>query len=199
MEQLLQPLREYGQFVVANWVWLTLAAVAMAVIITSGGFAAAIAERRNRGPLRHFALGCLAPVIYPLMIQATLKHYTGESSSRRREADQDEGFQRVEGAPPPGGPPVLSPTSDAPPVIDEEILGQPRIQFDESFFRQMTYDAKGGFRGPFEFIVNGTQVKVERIVEVLESVVVVENVNADGKPQRLRIPYSKVESCKELS
>lgn len=199
MEQLLQPLREYGQFVVANWLWLAAGAIVVAAIVTSGGFAAAIAEQRNRGPLRHFLLGCLAPVVYPLMIQATLKYNTGESTSRRREAPEDSEFQRVEGAPPPEGPPILAPSSDGPPVIDEETLGQPRIQFDEAYFRLMTYDAKGNFRGPFEFVVNGTQFKVERIVEVLESVVVVENLNADGKTQRLRIPYNKVESCKELS
>jgi len=199
MEQLLQPLRDYGQFVVDNWTWLVWVGVAVAAVFASGCFAAAIAESRNRSPLVHFGLGCVMPVFYPLTIHNTMKYYTGDTSSLRREAKAEEDIQRMEGEPPTEGPPILKPSVDGPPVIDEETLGQPRVQFDESYFRQLTYDAKGNFRGPFQFIVNGTEFKVERIVEVLESVVVVENLNADGKTQRLRIPYSKVESCKELS
>ena len=57
--------------------------------------------------------------------------------------------------------------------------------------RQVDVQRKDGL---FRVVVDG----VERIVDVMPEVAVIETLNADGKLQTLRVPYGKIESCTEI-
>jgi len=196
MQTLLDSLNQYGQFLIDNLAVVIAMAFAVGVVIGSGSFAASIGEVRNRSPLLHFLIGCALPIVYPLLILVSLKYRSSDTTKRRRQP-KEETFTRMEGAPPADAPPILNEGAVAP-TADVESLDEPQMAYDAAFFRQLTYDEKGNYRGPFQFVVDGNEFKVERIVETLEAVVVIENINPDGKTQRLRIPYGKIVSCVEL-
>lgn len=197
MDSLTSRFSDYGQFLSANWSWLILFIIGMMIIIGSGAWAASIAEIRNRTPLLHLIIGCLLPVIYPTIILFTLP-YAHHRKKKQRQG-KEEKITRMEGAPPPEGPPIMAMGGQGgPEAITEEALGEEVMQYDQAYFKSMTYDEKGNYRGPFRFRVNDEQFKVERIINALDNVVVIENVDSDGKTQHLRIPYGRIESCTEI-
>ena len=196
METIQEILSAYGDFLLNNWAWQAMTFVLAGLVIGSGSFAGSVAEARNRNRLLHLLAGCLVPVIYPVAV-FYLMTYREKQVKERRVKEEHEQYERTDGAPPPDAPPLVD-EAMAPPEVTAELLGKANVGYDQAFFKQMTYDEKGNYRGPFLFVVNDEEFKVERIVSALDNVVVIENLSSDGKTQRLRIPYKRVQSCTEL-
>ncbi len=195
MDTIRMFLVDYGEFWQENAGIMIMVLIGAAVVIGSGCLAGSIAELRNRSRLLHTLIGFAIPLVYPGIILFSLS-YRESGRSNRMKAEKQEKIVKVEGAPPADAPPVLN-ENDAPPVVNEELLGQSKLVYDQIYFKQVMYDEKGNYRGPFHFVVNGDEFKVERVVTALDNVVVIENISSDGKTQHLRIPYARIESCTE--
>ncbi len=197
---MIDPLMAYKDFLLANSPVVLGILAGMTIWFASGGLAASIAEKRNHQPLVHLVLGMAIPVFYPLLIQFTMK-WKSKGKKHKRAGDKDEKIMHMEGAPPPEAPPALTIDDEfaAAPTADAALLEANKIQYDQLFFKQKTYDDGGNYRGPFIFTVDGNEIKVERIINTMENVVVIENLDSDGKPQHLRIPYSRIEAFQEIT
>ena len=74
---------------------------------------------------------------------------------------------------------------------------EPEAQaYDQEYFRLNSRDEAGEFVGPWQIRFGDTMIVAQRILEALPHVIVVEAVPRPGSPpQRMRIPYPKIESC----
>lgn len=179
---------------VSTWPYpIVLAVLCLLALLAvgSGAMAASWAEERHRAPLGHFLLGLGIPVLYPLLVRFVFG-MKGEKGKRRKKEKE---YQRENGAPPVGLPPATQATGDLA-LVDEASLSKDD-PFDEAYFRRVWRDNAGNHRGPFLLVVGDHDLRVERIVEVLPHCIVCETGGGSGT-QKLRVPYAKVVSCKEI-
>ena len=82
-------------------------------------------------------------------------------------------------------------------VIEEEEDDLPLDDLNEAYFKSVYLDSEGNNRGPFIIDMEGEIMQANFIAEVHPDFIIIETTNQAGKPQRLRVPYSKITSCSE--
>jgi hypothetical protein len=144
------------------------------IIVGSGALSSSIAEGRLRSRNLHFLLGMLLPVIYPLVAFFALprKVYEKDEAKEMRLIGKEEE------------------------EAESEFDMQSALNYD--FFHAAMFDEAGNPRGPFMMLVDSVELRVERIAEVMPTVVVLETVNADGNLQTMRLPFSRISACREF-
>jgi hypothetical protein len=83
-------------------------------------------------------------------------------------------------------------------LVTDNLVREQGAGYNEAYFRGMQRDSQGNPRGPFELMVAGNPIRAQRIGQVQATLIVIETVNQEGKTQTLRIPFDKIESCREL-
>jgi len=185
-------MQEFERFLRNDWQVLTACTGGLLLWLLSGAMASSIAETRVRSPWVHLILGLLLPVVYPI-----LALFFGVSTVKQPKIKE---AKERDVSHPDGPPPVELPAADVPIVAREihaESIDEVTI-FTPEYFKDMALDEYGNYRGPFLFKVHGIEQRADRIVECMPGVVVTESITPDGKSQRLRIPYDKVEGFEEL-
>ena len=193
MNLILSTWSEYLEFLQGSWSNLIIFSGILVVFLWSASYSASIAETKLRRPLVHFFIGLLIPIIYPLFALWKLPAHT--ASNRRDQKKQE--YEKGDGPPPVEvAPPLLE---NAPPaLVNAEMLEKSSIEYDQSYFKKVAIDVSGNYRGPFFLTISGEKLKVERIIDPLPNVLLVEFVSADGKLQNMRIPYKNIEACAEM-
>lgn len=197
MQAYLDILQQYLAYLQSPEHWPLIAAGVLGALvwIGSGAFASSIAETRGRQPVLHLVLGLLIPVLYPLAISAAMGVRGGKDEEKPKEAPKKI-FERADGAPPVEGEAGSQTSLEK---LDEGMLKvEERSQFDQMYFRRIATDEAGRMRGPFLITTSGIEVRVERIIDCLPEVLIVETATSDAKTSRLRMPYNKIEACKEV-
>ena len=193
MDLILSTWNEYIEFLRVSWSNLIIFSGIMIVVLWSASYSASVAEIKLRRPSVHFFIGLLVPVIYPFVALWKLPVYSG--SNRRNQKRQ--AYEKGEGPPPVEvAPPLLE---NAPPaLVNADMLEKSNVEYDQSYFKKIAIDVAGNYRGPFFLTISGEKLKVERIIDPLPNVLLVEFISADGKLQNMRIPYKNIESCTEM-
>ncbi len=202
VNNILDRVAEYLEFFLGQGGHIgSLVAVVILILVWlgSGALACSVAERKMRVPFLHFLCGLILPVLYPLAAMVLMtppKRYLKSEEDVLTEDD----LLRIDGP-----PPVLalgnakhSKRRSGPNPLHEDTIGTQSSVYDQTYFKNIAFDDAGRTRGPFSLLVEGVELRIERIVDAMPEVVVVETVNADGKQQTLRIPYGKVEFCREI-
>ncbi|MFA6815055.1 MAG: hypothetical protein WCS73_02020 [Lentisphaeria bacterium] len=73
-----------------------------------------------------------------------------------------------------------------------------KVVWNEAYFLAMPRTENGDLIGPWNVTFNDMEIKVERILEVQETVLVATAVNEKDEKVKLRIPYSKIERWEAL-
>ena len=73
--------------------------------------------------------------------------------------EKEKAFVQGEGPPPVEiAPPTMD--EDAPPsMVDSETLSKPTIIYDQNYFKQLSVDMAGNYRGPFLLTINNEKLK----------------------------------------
>ena len=169
------------------WV-LTLLLLAATSWVGAASWGAAVAEKRRLPPVRHFLWGLLLPFAYPFVFVAEGK----------AKAETAAPATAVPPASPPASPSAAAPaaTAAAPsetapaasmPAADTEL------GFGPEFFERLRKEGWVTEANLCTIRFNGQEISASGILEALPEVVVVEIRQADGKPQRVRIPYARIE------
>ena len=81
--------------------------------------------------------------------------------------------------------------------MEEEKDDLPLDDLNESYFKSVYLDSEGNHTGPYIIDMEGEILQANFIAEVHPEFIIIETTNQAGKPQRLRVPYSKITSCSE--
>ena len=79
-----------------------------------------------------------------------------------------------------------------------EAPQEPLSRFNPEYFHRIAFDENGQPLGPWRIFYSGNEMNVNKIVDILPEVIVVETEGAGGKVQRMRIPYTKIEDVTRL-
>lgn len=181
-------------------VWLLFG---ITVWLGSACWASSIAETRLHSPKLHFLIGLFLPVAYPPILLFTMEVKLEKSAPKAEDEFETPPAEAGAGvfgdeAVPVGGDDVPPPdAAEAEGFADGDIEPEPEVQvYDQEYFRLNSRDEAGEFVGPWQIRFGDTMVVAQRILEALPHVIVVEAVPRPGSPpQRMRIPYPKIESC----
>ncbi|HOG50315.1 MAG TPA: hypothetical protein PKY10_06970, partial [Lentisphaeria bacterium] len=77
---------------------------------------------------------------------------------------------------------------------EEEPEPDASIVWKRSYFERIARDREGKPAGPWDVQFNGVVLRIVRIIEAQDELVVVEQLDARGQISRLRIPYAKIEA-----
>jgi hypothetical protein len=166
-----------------GWVGAIPIFVGLLLWLASGCIASTIAEIRLRSPILHLLGGLIIPGVYPLAVLFMMP------VKQQKVEKQEEEVEHVE------GPPPVEQTPLSGTAITEDFSDEGDIAYNQAYFKKICFDSEGNHRGPFIIDVGDDELRVEKIVDCLLSVCVIEITNADGKAQTLRIPYDRVKSC----
>ena len=193
MDLMLTTWNDYLEFLRGNWSDLAIYIGIMVVCLWSACYSASVAEVKLRRPFNHFFIGLFVPIIYPLLALWKLPAYSASKGGSQKKQDYEKG----DGPPPVEiAPPALE---NAPPaLVNAEMLEKTNVAFDLNYFKKIAVDLSGNYRGPFLLTINSEKLKVERIIDPLPNVLLIEFISADGKLQNMRIPYKNIEACVEL-
>lgn len=192
-------LAAYGDFVTTNVGPVIVAVVVVLVLLGSASLASSIAERRGRGPLLHFILGFIFPVLYPVVALAVVHAPEPKQAAPKEEVTEAIGSSAEPVPPPAPGPGKKRGIQAAPPPdIEHPTVMATADRFDQMYFKRIARDESGNPRGPFTFTIDGQNIRAERIVDVQEKLVVIETVDTSGRAQNLRVPYGRIEGVKAL-
>jgi len=175
----------------ANLGFTAILLIVVTVALMSGCWASSIAETRLHSPKFHFFIGLLLPLVYPLVIlfamPADLPGTALASEEPKPWEDEPAPQKAAAGASPAEGGAPGTPES----AEDDED------EFNPGYFRRIARDADGNFVGSWKITTDAQTFIADRILESLPNVVVIEtsSLGRQNKPQRLRIPYSKIVSC----
>lgn len=164
-----------------NPVTLLLLIGGITIWLGAACWAASIAEARLYSPKLHFFAGLFLPILYPIILLFAM-----DVKYQKTAAGTDSGTAAApEQAPEEDG--------DAPEEDEEENVPE----FDQDYFKEISRDENGNFVGPWRITFGDNEAVAQKIVDPLPHVVVIETVpsGSKGKPQRLRIPYGKIEAC----
>lgn len=163
---------------------LIIAAIVFVVVFLFGSafWSASIASCRRYHPVLPFLLGLALPWVFPVLILFALD-VKGERA-RRREAAQAQ-RERDEAA---------ARQAEAERRAKEEAMAKDsRARWSKEYFDQIARGADGLSAGPFDVEFAGQTLHVERIIEALPTLVLVEFKDAQGVNQRMRIPFAKID------
>jgi hypothetical protein len=184
-------IQAYLNYLQTNLVEVGLGAVAIIILLLSACMASSIAENRARGPIKHFVLGLLLPIVYPLACLFMMSVY---EPPERVEEVEEEASEKGQGPPPVE---VMPEGIDGSLVTVATLDGEQR--YNKDYFQNIALDDYGNYRGPFSLrMKTGEDVRVDRIIDCLPAVCITESITPDGKNAHLRIPYDQVEHCEEL-
>ena len=134
--------------------------------LMSACLANSISEKRAHKRLIHTLAGFILPIIYPLFIAVSLPQKADKKKKKEVRKPEET-------------------TTTELPIMD----------LDEKYFKQIYLDSEGTPTGPYLIDMEENIVKAEFIIEVHPDFIVIENINGQGKKQRMRIPYNKMTSC----
>lgn len=199
LDFLMPPLEGYGTFLGDYWWFVIGAGIVCAVLVFSAALSGTIAELRMQPVMLHFVAGMIVPVAYPAIIYFALplKEDPKKKAKEKEERQEAEAaLQTNEGPPPVEAAPAEAETDMLTEISEsqEEVAGP---AYDRAFFHGVARDEMGHPRGPFRIVVEKRELRVERILEVLPHVVVVET-GTSGRVQTLRLPYMKIDLCEEI-
>jgi heme exporter protein D len=160
-------------------------ALGLTFLLGSACWAASIAQARRHSVWLHFVLGLLLPWLYPLVIlfamgikgerEMLAKREAEKRAREEREAERQRNIAL--NAPVEAG--------------DEDDGGQ---AWKRSYFERIARDRDGKPAGPWDVQFNGAVLRIARIIEVQDELVLVEQVDARGQASRMRLPYAKIEA-----
>ena len=153
-----------------NWVLLLILIILVTIIVFSAALSANIAEKKGQKYIRHFFLGLILPVIYPVYALGGMKNKLKKSPSQLAKANEEE-------------------DDDGIPELDIAI------DINEDFFKQYPTDNNGHRAGPFVFETDQGIITAQFIIEIQKELLVINTVASKGKEQTLRLPYNKIISC----
>ena len=153
------------------------------VLLASGCWAGAIADARRHSPALHFIMGCGLPVVYPVLILFGLDVKGAKAREKAREAERKREQENTELR--------KSIREDRGEVVEEEE----DLQFDQAYFKRIALDSDGNPTGPWAITYNDAVTTTQRIVDALESAVVIQIEGNDGSLQKIRVPYKKITAC----
>lgn len=160
------------------------------IFIGSAAIAESIGERKRRGRWLHFILGFFIPLAYPALIFAFLPR---RKIHRRKEET------------PPMDAQINVPAFDSVEAKTETGQAESGLSFstdspvfNPEYFRELAVDDEGNPRGPFLLSIDNTEIRVNRILEILPNVVVLETASGEGGRQTLRIPYRRIQNFREI-
>lgn len=160
-------------------------ALGLTFLLGSACWAASIAQARRHSVWLHFVLGLLLPWLYPLVIlfamgikgerEMLAKREAEKRAREEREAERQRNIAL--NAPVEAG--------------DEDDGGQ---AWKRSYFERIARDRDGKPAGPWDVQFNGAVLRIARIIEAQDELVLVEQVDARGQASRMRLPYAKIEA-----
>ncbi|MDD4097554.1 MAG: hypothetical protein PHC30_02165 [Lentisphaeria bacterium] len=160
-------------------------ALGLTFLLGSACWAASIAQARRHSVWLHFVLGLQLPWLYPLVIlfamgikgerEMLAKREAEKRAREEREAERQRNIAL--NAPVEAG--------------DEDDGGQ---AWKRSYFERIARDRDGKPAGPWDVQFNGAVLRIARIIEVQDELVLVEQVDARGQASRMRLPYAKIEA-----
>ena len=160
-------------------------ALILTFLLGSACWAASIAQARRHPVWLHFAAGLLLPWLYPFVILFAMGLKGEKEMLARREAEkrarEEREAERQRNI-------ALSAMPAAEPEADAGIV------WKRSYFERIARDRDGKPAGPWNVQFNGVVLRVVRILEAQDELVLVEQSDARGQTSRLRIPYAKIEA-----
>jgi hypothetical protein len=172
-----------------NFPAAVLLVLATTILIGSGCWAASIALSRRHSGWLHFLLGALMPGIYPLVIMFAMglkgerkrkKQRAAERRAREKEEEEKRLVMEIQGIQP-----------------QEEPVEEDEGEFNAQYFERIARDASGNKAGPWKVNFAGADIIVQEILDVQADFVLVEMTGREGTNEKMRIPYSKVESWRD--
>lgn len=160
------------------------------LMLGSGCWAASIALSRRHAGWLHFLLGFFLPVLYPVVILFAMDLQGGSQRRKQLEAERRQKEQQeierqkmleLQGVKP----------------SEPEQSGVAEQVWNQRYFERLAITDSGVPAGPWNVVVSGNAFVVLQILDAQESVVLVETGGREGGTQKLRIPYSKIESWQE--
>ena len=143
------------------------------ILLISAAYSSTFAEQRGHKLQKHFFLGLILPIAYPLFITFTLKT---EASKKSNEQSL-----------------IVATTEQEEDLIPEVDIA---LDINDEFFRQFPTDDEGLRTGPFIFETENGMIQAQAILDIQDTLLVLETKNSNnGTPQRLRLPYDKIISC----
>jgi hypothetical protein len=152
-----------------DWGFLLILIVLMTIVTYSASLSANIAEKKGQKYIRHFFIGLLLPIIYPVFVLGGMKNKLKKVSSETPEA----------------------PTEEDESIPELDIA----IDINEDFFKQYPSDNNGHRAGPFIFETDQGIITAQFIIEIQKELLVINTADSKGKEQTLRLPYNKIISC----
>lgn len=164
------------------------------IIVASGMVAMTIAEVKNRNRPLHCILGCLVPIVYPVLLYFVLPEFKIVS---REEKDLEKMVESM------GQAETEVPESELKSVAKADEKGvNPAfadcvsLELNQQHFSRIMTDEFGSLTGPYMFEMDdGKILEVAKISAALNNVVAVEigQVGVDAKT--IRLPYEKIRVC----
>ncbi len=186
---------------------VALLLLSLLLLLGSGVWSVRIASARNRPEYRHFAGGILLPLVYPISLLLLLK--------RRETADDDIGSPvrpRTEFTQPRTQPkkiefpehlkhrPIGRREDEGLNFSAADNSGNPKdFAAYRTYFEKLMTRAERSRRRQLAFIIsyNGDSVVAERIVEILQTAVVIEYQRPDDATRQcIQIPFAKIDRCR---
>ena len=163
-------------------------ALGLTFLLGSACWAASIAQARRHSIWLHFTLGLLLPWVYPLVILFAMdikgeKEMLAKLEADKRAQEEREAERQRNIA-------MLKPQ-------EEEPKPDASGGWKRSYFEQIARDRDGKPSGPWDVKFNGVVLRIVRIVEAQDQLVVVEQLDDRGQTSRLRIPYAKIEAWQD--
>ncbi|MFA6930140.1 MAG: hypothetical protein WCT05_07415 [Lentisphaeria bacterium] len=159
------------------------------IMIGSGCWSASIALSRRHSGWLHFLIGAFLPGVYPLVIMFTMglkgerqrkKKMAAERQAQECAAEEKKKVLELQGV-----------------SLEEVVEAEDAEQFNARYFAKIARDAGGNKAGPWKVIFAGHEVVVQEILEAQEDFVLVLMDGSEGTNQKLRIPYTKIESWRD--
>jgi hypothetical protein len=164
-----------------DWMRLLLILGGVSVWFGLACWASSIAESRRHNPKLHLAIGLLIPLFYPLILLWSME--VGKTPAELKKQEEDALKQ-----------------SEVPAEADAEPEpAEPEAEFSPAGFHELMVRQKAGECGPWQITYDSRDVHVVQILDALPQVVVLEVGAPDGKTQRIRVPYSRIEAFQPLS
>ena len=187
----------------SNFTSVAMLFIVFLVLLGSASISSSVAESKRRNPYVSFIGGLCVPFVFPMIALFMPKRKIKTAEDQISEAAEDEEDHFEEGLPPieraPKSTDRATYLGDGPEYVSiDEGTASSSAVFTQQYFKGVMKDELGNFRGPFSMVVDGLELRVERIIDAMDDVISIETINADGKQQKLRLPYKKIESCREL-
>lgn len=160
------------------------------VWVGSACLASSIAEHKGYKPGKHVAAGLLIPIIYPLLA-------LGLKSLKKSADELEPKIKKFS----PGHAAVLA-KKEAKQTKEsskgEEAWEDDGLPFGNIFFKEQRSLCEDGDIAGWRIRFAGNDIIASQIIDVLEEVVVLGVRDGKGGTQTMRVPYAKIDACKQI-